>query len=237
MLGVKKVIILFLVILLTFIGVHIHTKVCFDVDAFERKKYEHDVVLLFSDIAFDEYNKVRKWENDIKVEIIDCERLSAQEISDVDSCISILAPLVYPLRMERVLINGNLKVYTGVLELPKKRKGLGYTNTKSDSFFYSSITQAEIYEVKYLYNKDILLHEFLHAIGLSHASKDYAYYINMTSPKSPYKFKSMQVYDSVMSTRFPISIQEKEVIRILYSKEIVTGLKKKDFLKKINANQ
>lgn len=110
---------------------------------------------------------------------------SPRDIADLDSCIAILAPLVLPLKMTRVSSDGNLLVYMGVDKLPVGN-GRGYTDMNRILFFTNcSISKVSIYEVKYLNQKDVLIHEFEHAIGLSHASKPYSFMLTMSWPERP----------------------------------------------------
>lgn len=207
----------------------------FDVNSFQKRGYTKDEIALFGDIAFREGNRLRKWETDIKVEIKNINALSPRDIADVDSCIAILAPLVLPLKMTRVSSDGNLLVYMGQDKLPVGNgRGLGYTDMNRILFFTNcSIRKVSIYEVKYLNQKDVLIHEFEHAIGLSHASKPYSFRLTMSGPECPAKFKSIDEMDKYLDIRFPISDQEKKVIKMLYSSDFKSGLNRNAFNKLI----
>jgi hypothetical protein len=210
----------------------------FSAESFKAKNYTQEELILFNDIGFSYDNKIRKWETDIKVEIKNRNEITPQDVADVDSCITILSPLILPLKMERVTSGGNFHVYASTeKKLPTKDNlGLGCAETNRKTFYKREITEAIIYEIKNLYRKDILLHEFEHALGLSHAKGKYNYLLNMQSVDNPYILKSEEESDSILDNRFYITEQEKKVIKMLYSSDFKSGLSRKFFMKEMNIN-
>jgi hypothetical protein len=81
------------------------------------------------------------------------------------------------------------------------------------------------------------MHEFLHAIGLGHASMPHEAILVMATPEAPNNFYSLDESEEHEKNKYYISEQEKQVIRMLYSSGIPSGLKKSVFIKKINAEK
>ena len=212
----------------------------FDKEQFLSKGYTQDEIELFSDIGF-LHGRIRKWETDIKVEIIDIEKLSKKDIEDVDSIIIIIEPLIFPIKIYRVLKEGNLKVYRKVEKIYKcnffnitEPGGTAMLNPhKILDIRKLSITTAKIYEKNYSSGTKTLLHEFLHAIGLWHASRPYNFHIAMATRESPNIFYSLEELDEHHDIEFFISEQEKQVIRMIYSSGVKSGLKRKTFMKEM----
>lgn len=83
----KFILIPFLLIFFVFVGIFLHSK---------------ESVAFFSDIVFREGNKIRKWKSDIRVEL-DCVSLNDSNcVVLTDRIISILTPLIKPLKIYRV---------------------------------------------------------------------------------------------------------------------------------------
>ena len=81
-----------------------------DAAAFQKEKeYTKEELLLFADFAFPN-DRIRKYDEDIRVVIKNKEYLNDASIHEVDSIIAILAPLVHPIKIYRVEKNGNLVV-------------------------------------------------------------------------------------------------------------------------------
>lgn len=185
--------------------------------------------MLFADIAFP-YNRIRKWNTDIKVEIKYTDRLKESDILEIDSIIKILSPLIHPLKISRVSSDGNLIVYRKVDSIPisgRQPRGFCYIPPLIKSMTYN-IVYAEVYDWEYSIGPEILLHEFEHAIGLQHPSKQYPFYMNI---RGSYEFKSLEEMERC-KVPYYISEQEKRIIKMLYSSFIKSGLDKKTFIKK-----
>lgn len=208
-----------------------------DVEAFEKIGYTNEELMLFSDIAFrNKSERIRKWETDIKVEVKNLQGKNSESITEVDSIISILAPLIAPLKIERVKKNGNLIVYRGVTYAPvsvksgrvKYLNGLSRVNEPSRTSW--DIYYASIYHGNSNGGTQTLMHEFEHALGLDHPIKIYPFYVTIGRSVIPSGFVS----DPISSEQaFYISEQEKTVIRMLYSNSIKPGLRRLVFEEKM----
>lgn len=191
-------------------------------------EYTKDELSLFCDIAFtDEEVCVRKWKKDIKVEIINIAELDKYSIAEVDSVIAILAPLIEPIKIKRVEKDGNLHVHRKVQQVtpskPEKNclNGLARINKKTP---YSwEISYACIYDGCEA-SSQTLMHEFQHALGLSHPIKLYSYYLTIGRSVIPQYFRSKEEIQNFLDQPFYLSEQEKTVIKMLYSPEIPAGL-------------
>lgn len=209
-------------------------------EEFKKMTYTDEELALFCDIAFmHEDTRVRKWNKDIKVEIRNISELSLESIDEVDSIISILAPLIAPLKIERVNKNGNLHVYRRVDKIisskhaqvnPACINGMAKLNTQSIHSW--SIDQATIYD-GYHSDSQTLMHEFEHALGLAHPIKLYPYYVTIGRSVIPQYFRSLKEIQDFYREPFYISEQEKTVIKMLYSPEIRAGLHIETFAKKM----
>ena len=202
----------------------------FNKESFINKKYSEEQIKLFCDIGFRESNTVRKWETDINVEIKDIDSLNRSYISDVDSCIAILSPLIKPLKIKRVKSNGNLTIF--FVNRMHPRMGMAYGYCSSNFLLFSSeINNVEIEVLKKLSDASILLHELEHALGLAHPRRKYSYILNIAGRESPSIFKTIDEYEEYSKNRYPISKQEKEVIKMLYGGDFTSGLKRSTFMK------
>lgn len=204
----------------------------FDVEKFKSIDFTEDELGLFCDIAFmHEDVQIRKWEEDIKVEIKNIADIDKKSIAEVDSIIAILAPLIAPVKIERVERNGNLHVYRHVKRIksatppsifkPKYVNGLTQINKKTP--YNWNITFACIYDGPST-TAQTLLHEFEHALGLGHPFKPYPYYVTIGRSVIPQYFKTDEEFMAFINQPFYISEQEKKVIRMLYSPDIKSGL-------------
>lgn len=204
----------------------------FHVDGFKSVEFTDDELGLFCDIAFmHEDIQIRKWNEDIRVEIKNITDIDKKSIEEVDSIIAILAPLIAPLKLERVDKNGNIHVYRHVkstksatphsLSKPKYVNGLTQINKKTP--YNWNITFACIYDGPST-TAQTLLHEFEHALGLGHPFKPYPYYLTIGRSVIPQYFKTDEEFMAFINQPFYISEQEKKVIRMLYSPEIKSGL-------------
>lgn len=202
----------------------------FNTESFKNKKYSKEQILLFCDIGFREWNTLRKWNTDIKVEINNIDSLDPSHINDVDSCIAILSPLIKPLKIERVKSNGNLTVFFKNRMSPRMGMAKGYCSS-NPLLFSSEINNVEIDILKKLSNSKTLLHEMEHALGLAHPKRKYSYLLNIAGLDSPAIFKTVDEYEVYSKSRYPISRQEKEVIKMLYGGDFTSGLKRSTFMK------
>ena len=206
-----------------------------DAENFQKEgNYTTEELLLFSDIAFP-YERIRKWEEDIKVEIKNMDKLKPVDIFEVDSIINILSPLISPVKMYRVADGGNLIVHRRVDSIPIQE-------TRISGFCYIppliksrtlAINYAEVYDMVYLTMPNVCLHEFEHAIGLQHPSIQYPFYMNIAGE---YTFNSLEDWEAA-AYPFYISEEEKKIIRMLYSPYIKSGLTKKTFMKRMGLNE
>ena len=208
----------------------------FNIDDYLSKGYTEEEIMLFSDIGFDN-NRIYKWRENIKVEIKDINKLNQRQINDVDSIISIIGQLISPIKISRVEKDGNLKIHRKPETLP----GTKYRDARGLTIYRGKphIKKAEIYILKELSEQNatsVLVHEFLHAIGLSHATNQYDFHTAIATYKSPNIFNSIDDYEKHAENKYFISEQEKQVIRMLYSPEIKVGLKKSKFMKKMKIN-
>jgi len=204
----------------------------FKVDGFRNILYTNEELSLFCDIAFmHDETQVRKWNTDIKVEIKNISDIDQNSVAEVDSIIAILAPLIAPIKIERVDKNGNLHVYRHVKTVksvtpsshlkPKYVNGLTQINKKTP--YNWNITYACIYDAQNA-SSQTLLHEFQHALGLDHPIKPYPYYVTIGRSVIPQYFRSKDEFTAFINQPFYMSEQEKAVIKMLYSPHIKSGL-------------
>ena len=246
----KLILIIPLIFLLVFVGIILYdtlrARYLFDVNSFNSKNYSEESIAFFSDITFREGGRIRKWESDIRVELDSVSLQDSNCIVLTDQVISILTPLIKPLKIYRVKENGNLIIHANVDNTPIN-KGIGYTEVNHFNLFSESICKADVYTTKN--SLSVLPHEMCHAIGLAHPENRYPYYnimgINSFIIKEFFDDPSkinLSKYDLVLDTNDDfitfqkeniIPPQEREVIKMLYSEDIKVGLKKKYFLKKI----
>ena len=200
------------------------------INAEEFKKegnYSKETILLFADVAFP-YNKIRKWKEDIKVEIVKTDRLNETLIFEIDSIINILSPLIYPVKIYRVPENGNLKVHRKVDSIPistKNAQGFCYIPPIIKKLSWN-IEYAEVYDIWY---SPVIFHEIIHAIGLQHPSIEYPFYMKIAGS---YNFYSFEEAEKLYNPLY-ISEEEKIIIKMLYSPYIKSGLRKEKFIKKM----
>lgn len=221
-------------------------KKLFNSDSFKAKNYSNESIDLFTDIAFREGDKIRKWENNIYVELDSTSLKDTNCITLTDQVISVLTPLIKPIKICRVKTNGNIVIHANVENIPEGNY-LGYTATNHFNLFSESIRKVDIYTLKN--ELHVLPHEMCHAIGLRHPTHKYPFYNIMGTNnyiiKEMYNNPSLikpTKYDLVFDTfadrdryikQNIIPLQEREVIKMLYSEDIKVGLKKKYFLSKI----
>jgi hypothetical protein len=213
----------------------------FDAEKFKEMKYTGEELALFCDVAFmSEDTRIRKWRKDIKVEIRNINRLDRKTIAEVDSVIALLAPLVAPLKMERVNAGGNLHVYRKVKDIiPSRTKYLphsvcinGMTKIGARASYSWAIDSAAIYDCDHA-DPQTLLHEFQHALGLTHPVRLYPYYITIGRSVIPQYFRSQKETQAYLRQPFYLSEEEKTVIKMLYSTEVRSGLQIETFVKKM----
>jgi hypothetical protein len=172
-------------------------------------------------------NRFIKWESDIKVEITDIERLSENEISDVDSIIKLMTPLIAPVKIYRVEKNGNFRIHLRLEKLPyKDAMGCAFINIYWGNY---KIQSADVYESKWVKTNTTFIHEFLHGLGLSHPRKTYPFNLTMGTQD----FSSIEESEKYAEQKHPLSEQEKQVLKMLYSPMIKSGLKIECFKEKI----
>lgn len=200
----------------------------FDADKFKTMTYSDEALSLFCDIAFTDGEVcVRKWTTDIRVEIKNIEELDEASIAEVDTIIAILAPLIAPLKMERVRGGGNLHVYRKVKRVnPTKPEPFclnGMARINKKSLYSWDISFVQVFDGCDA-SSQTLMHEFEHALGLNHPIKLYPYYVTIGRSVIPQFFRSQDEVKAFMTQPFYISEQEKEVIRMLYSPQVHSGL-------------
>lgn len=179
----------------------------------EEGNYKKEELLLFSDIAFP-YDRIRKWDKDIKVEIGNLNSLCQSDIIEVDSIIKILSPLIHPIKISRVSSGGNLIVYRKVdsIPIPDKHRASGFCyippliNSKT-----LNINYAEVYDIHYVNGPSVCLHEFEHAIGLRHPSRQYPFYMQIVGTDVPHVFKSIDEYEKYLDLPYHLSDEEKKL--------------------------
>lgn len=217
----------------------------FDAEKFKEMKYTDKELALFCDVAFmSEDTRIRKWRKDIKVEIKNIDQLNRKAIAEVDSVIALLAPLIAPVKISRVNDGGNLLVYRKVKEivssrtkyLPRSACINGMTRIGARADYSWAIDSAAIYDG---HNADpqTLLHEFQHALGLAHPVRLYPYYVTIGRSVIPQYFHSQKEVQAYMKQPFYMSEEEKTVLKMLYSPEVVSGLHIETFIKKMGFSE
>lgn len=218
----------FFFVTLFIIVFYVQLSITVDAEKFQKEgNYSREMFMLFSDIAFP-YNRIRKWNEDIKVEIVNTDKLDKSSIAEVDSIIHLLSPLIYPVKIYRVTEYGNLIVHRKVDSIPiptRNARGFCYIPPLIKTLSWN-IKYAEVYDIWY---SPVIFHEILHAIGLQHPSKEYPFYMAISGG---YTFKSLEEAEKLYNPLY-ISEEEKSVIKMLYSPYIKSGLSRKEFLKKM----
>lgn len=244
----------FLIVILTIVlSLFLHDSLkqssLFNKKHFISKGYSQQDILLFTDIAFREAGKLRKWNQDIKVEIDTTCAIDENCIIEVDNVIKALAPLIAPVKIQRVSKNGNLIIHINCQNTPVGH-GIGYTLVNDLSMFSEPINHADVYTIKF--HLSILPHEMCHAIGLSHPENRYQFYnimgindfyiketnknIKKISPdRFALVFGSWKEMDSFndYQRKLVIPLEERRVIKMLYSNDFTSGLKKSIFKKEM----
>ena len=213
----------------------------FDSNAFDNIQYTDEELSLFNDIAFNrDKDRIRKWTTDLKVEIKTPDDIHKKTITEIDSVIAILRPLIAPLKIERVKDNGNVHIYVGVKKVPTSKRitkpipveGIAKTNEASD---YSwDINHAHIY-IGHYSSTQTIMHEFEHILGLEHPIMLYDFYLTIGRSVIPQHYSVYGEWLRFQSMPYYISKQEKTVIRMLYSPEIKPGLQKEVFINKMRS--
>lgn len=230
-----------------------HQPTLFDKESFIKKGYSQEDILFFSDVAFREANKLRKWTGDIKVEIDTTCPIDAGCIAEVDTIIQILSPLVAPIKIYKVSEGGNLIIHMNVDYTPAKI-GIGYALVNRFNIFSESITHADVYTIKYC--RSILPHEICHAIGLAHPENKYLFYTTMGKFESCVKeylvngkkvkdFSKLGAHVFIFETdddkvkfeevqkALRIALAERRIIKMLYSGDFKSGLSRSTFEKEM----
>lgn len=206
----------------------------FDVEAFKAQGFTVEELYLFCDVAFGhEGHRLRKWENDIKVQIMNISDLDRYSIADVDSAIAVFAPLIAPLKIKRVKSGGNLLVYKDIPGIQSKdtrgKHANGLAVVERPAMYSWSIKSAQVYDCRRSHTHT-LMHEFEHALGLEHPACLYHQYLTIGRSAIPQYFNSWDEWADCMSQPFYLSKQEKSVIRMMYSPQIKSGLSKENFV-------
>ncbi|MDU1889461.1 MAG: hypothetical protein E6767_02120 [Dysgonomonas sp.] len=201
----------------------------FDAIKFQELEFTMEELTLFCDVVFTSENtRVRKWTTDIKVEIKNKADLDEKYIAEVDSIIAIFAPLIAPLKIERVEGDGNLHVYRKVTCISGPRNGKrwylnGLARINKRTTYSWDINFACVYD-SYNGTSQTLIHEFQHALGLDHPINLYPFYVTIGRSVIPQYFKSKEETQAYLNEPFYLSNQEKKVITMLYSSEVKPGL-------------
>ncbi|MGV8090708.1 MAG: hypothetical protein AB2L24_02410 [Mangrovibacterium sp.] len=210
----------------------------FDAVLFKQEtQYTDGDLSLFFDIAFKGWG-IRKWETDILVEIVNIDKLDTVAIAEVDSLIKLLAPLIQPLKIQWVTEGGNFRIHRRLPgeQMPRYRgtipKGICHYNSIFKSWSFVSV---DVYESSLPYDPPhILLHECLHGLGLIHPSVKYPFHMSIVTYKTPNIFGSIEESEEYNSQKFPLSVQEQQVLKMLYRPTIKSGLSKKRFKEALN---
>ncbi len=246
----NKIIIIAIFILLLsaislYIYLNIYQKSLFDEDSFLKKNYTTSEIDFFSDIAFWNSTWIRKWDTDIKVQMDTINGISDADIRMVDNAIAAIVPLIEPIKISRVSSGGNFIVHLNHLEQTiKGAKGWVVINDMSKPL---SINYADVYVMKYY--EMCLMHEFLHAIGISHPQNEYPFYtaigrntyVVLEAQKAGSKYPTNSIVlntwdelDSLQSkSHNSLSEQEKMAIKMLYSSDFKSGLTKRYFMNRL----
>lgn len=214
----------------------------FDAERFKSVQYTDEELSLFLDIAFNrKEQRIRKWESDIRVEIKNISELDSEAITEVDSVIAILRPLILPINIDRVDEGGNVYVYRGVDRAEPSRKPArpfgvnGLAKINECTPLSREIRYAHIYDAKQAHTQT-LMHEFEHVLGLEHPFRIYDYYLTIARSVIPQDYTAYGTWLQFQGMPYYISPQEKTAIRLLYSSGIRSGLKKEVLLEGLGMN-
>lgn len=185
------------------------------------ENYTREELDFFSEVGFLFVDRVNKWEDDISISF-DGKQMESDALV-IDSIVSEIAPLIFPVKIHRTMGMGNL-VFRFVKDTIDQQD-YGFTQYKKISFT-RKIQQVEIQifpKVKGQAREACIRHEFLHALGLVHPKRrntgtiieSLVEYIDDTDNVKLYKYMAL----------------DKSSIKILYSDCIPMGLKRETFLK------
>jgi hypothetical protein len=247
--NIKLIISITSIIILLIAGLYPRQK--FDKECFNEEFSDFDIEL-FSSVGF--HNYAIKWNSDIRVQILYEEDIKTELIAFVDTVISDIQPLIYPLKIEKVKTGGNFifhfkkefdKNISGTLSngisISPTPVGLGaYTSYKTNIWGYINKVEISIlpsYENGH--QKLNIVHETLHGVGLAH----------LDNPRIvDYFFSNKTLLDMVICPVTELYSQEvannywdygyidylptdldKKMVRMLYSDCIKIGMKKRIF--------
>ncbi len=202
-----------------------------------ENKQTDEVLLYFYSVAFREDNqRIMKWKNPITVQLI--KPFNQKDSVDVNKLINELIEIGIPIKMVDHM--GNLKLFLPENEIEYyKLQKVKNPDEKRDIYGFVSygrmgingeIKSAEIV-INPTSNRDhkrerTIRHEFMHALGLSNHTK---IFFNSTNLLGAYNFKSIEEFEKNDDSYVPNL--DKAALKILYSKELPSFLRKKDFKK------
>ncbi|WP_320052949.1 hypothetical protein [uncultured Acetobacteroides sp.] len=190
-----------------------------------KKNYSTKELEYFGEVGFYTGNSVKKWQKNITISLVGTPKQG--DIALVDSIIKEVMPLVAPIRIERKDSDGNLKIKL------VDRVDKGYANQHVKLGFFNEFQYSDINlpnNLKGTLRQATLRHEFLHALGLHHPIEKGT----GTLIESNVEFVDFDM-ENVKNYRF--SELDKRMIKMLYDKNIIKGLKKKDYLQTLGLKE
>jgi hypothetical protein len=187
------------------------------------KEHNREELEFFIDVGFRGFIKssIKKQTENIEVSVIGTQQES--DIMLIDTIISELKPLIFPINIARIEKRGNLLIYLtpnykGVIP---KADGMTYYYHDKTAFWISPNISGRRREF-------VFRHEFLHALGLSHAGMVHKIFpTNVMTDRVYYEFNNNSEQFEPVNY---FSDLDKAAIQILYDKEIPNGLSKKSFI-------
>lgn len=172
----------------------------------------------FGQVGFYNGKTVKKWGKNIEISMVGAPKDGDIEL--IDSIINEIAPLIVPIKIERKVRNGNLKIKF----VEKVDAGFADQQMKLglfDEFQYSDINLPK--NLKGTLRQATLRHEFLHALGLHHPSE-------RNTGTLIESYVELVDFDESNVRNYKYSELDKRMVKLLYDRKIATGLEKRDYL-------
>lgn len=197
-----------------------------------KENYSPEAISYFSEVGFYKTKTLRKWEKNLTVSI--SGTVDESDIKSIDEFVEIFNTLSSTVKMKTTEKNGDIRINitNDSISNPKGYNGLTWKYGKYNSSFSNEITHAKILVSPILNTKnrrEIIHHELLHAIGLSHTKKEFENQntLGITS------YKSIDDYEERIPEKYDIPELDKKAIMILYNYCLPVGLKRETFISKI----
>lgn len=185
----------------------------FNRESFISRSYSQEGIRMFSSAGFSKDYCLRRWEDDIRIFVEGAGPADSLYLKYIDDIIDIISPVIHPVRISRVSDNPNLHIYLKANPSLVNDGSSGYALINRG---FSAITYAEIYIEKK--NIHTIQREICVALGMNNTA--------FNSPELKRNIKSRsEAGEEIIS---PIEI---EIMKMIYSEDFKTGLRKRHFMR------